>query len=108
MTSAMSRPHRLAGVDDRDFTDLELAHGVLYQRSGGLTMMSALRLILIPLFFALMLSSPAAAARNLRHERPDDSGECLRLASRDEVLAGALRSGLLGRTSNDRELDAAA
>ena len=107
MTSGMSRPHRVVPVDDRNFMELELAHGVLYERSGGLEMTSALR-ILIPLFIALMLTSPAAAARHLRHEaaqKPDDAGECLRLASRDEVLAGALRSGLLGRASGDRELD---
>src|SRR5438128_4062017 len=70
-------------------------------------MTSALRTYLVPLFSALMFASPAAAGRHPRNvaaQRPNDSGECLRLASRDEVLAGALRSGLFGPGSKDREL----
>ncbi len=62
-------------------------------------MTPALRMPLLLLFFALMLASPAAFGRRSRHvaaQKPDDSGECLRLASRDEVLAGALLSGSLG------------
>ncbi len=53
------------------------------------------RTILVLLFFGLMLASPAAAGGHSRKvaERPDDTAECLRLASRDEVLAGALRWG---------------
>ncbi len=70
-------------------------------------MMSALRVPLGPLFSALILASPAAAARHPRHvaaQRSGDAGDCLRLASRDEVLAGALLSGALGSASKDREL----
>ena len=42
--------------------------------------------ILIPLFLALVLSSPAAGARGVI----DDPDECLRLAERDDVLANSL------------------
>ncbi|MCA1826436.1 MAG: hypothetical protein ABR567_12675 [Myxococcales bacterium] len=52
-------------------------------------MTHALRLILIPLFLALMLTSPAAGARSLP---TDDPEECLRAASRDDVLAGSVAS----------------
>jgi len=70
-------------------------------------MTSALRMSLGPLFSALMLASPAAAGRhprNVAEHRPDDPGECLRLASRDDVVTGVLRSGLLGPGSQDREI----
>ena len=69
-------------------------------------MTSALRMSLGPLFSALMLASPAAAGRHPRNvaaQTPDDRAECLRLASRDEVLAGALLSGSLGPPGDDRE-----
>ncbi len=67
-------------------------------------MTHALRMILIPLFSALTLASPAAAGRNARKvaaQRPDDPGECLRLASRGEIVAGALLSGSLGPTRKE-------
>src|SRR3989442_6258825 len=70
-------------------------------------MTSALRMSLGPLFSALMLASPAAAGRHPRNvaaQTPDDRAECLRLASRDEVLAGALLSGSLGPPGKGREL----
>jgi len=70
-------------------------------------MTSALRMSLGPLFSALMLASPAAAGRHPRTvavQTPDDRAECLRLASRDEVLAGALLSGSLGPPAKDRKL----
>src|SRR5438552_10119849 len=46
------------------------------------------RLILILLFLGLLLASPAAAGRNSRKvaERADRSSDCLRLASRDDVV----------------------
>src|SRR5262249_43911657 len=64
-------------------------------------------MILLPLFSALMLASPAAAGRHPRKlaaRTLDDPGECLRIASRDEVLERALRSGPLGPASKEREL----
>ena len=70
-------------------------------------MTSTLRVLLGPLFSALVLASPAAASRhprNVARQGPDDPGDCQRLASRNEVLAGALRSGWLGPASKDREL----
>jgi len=70
-------------------------------------MTSTLRTPLAPLFSALMFASPAAAGRHPRiiaAQKPDDPGECLRLASRDEVLAGALLSGSLGPPGENREL----
>ena len=72
-------------------------------------MTSALRLSLGPLFSALMLASPAAAGRQPRSvaaRTPDHRDECLRLASRDEVLAGALLSGSLGSPGPDRKFGA--
>ena len=70
-------------------------------------MPSALRMPLGLLFSALMLASPAASGRHPRNvaaQTPDDPGECQRLASRDEVLAGALLSGSLGPPGDDRRL----
>ncbi len=70
-------------------------------------MTSALRMTLLPLFSALVLASPAAAGRHPRKlaaRTQDDPAECLRIASRDEVLARALRSGPLGPASKEREL----
>jgi hypothetical protein len=69
-------------------------------------MTSMLRTPLVPLFSALMFASPAAAGghpRIVAAQKPDDPGECLRLASRDEVLAGALLSGSLGPPGENRE-----
>ena len=67
-------------------------------------MTSALRLTLLPLFSALLLASPAAARRHSRNVAPakpvDPSGECPRLASRDDVLADALRTLLIGPERN--------
>src|SRR2546421_4383237 len=71
-------------------------------------MTSGLRMHLVPLFSALMFASPAAMGRHPRNvaaQKPDDSGECLRLASRDEVLADSFRSGLVGPARRDREFD---
>jgi hypothetical protein len=72
-------------------------------------MTSALRMSLGPLFSALILASPAAAGRHPQRvvaQRPADAGECLGLASRDEVVAGALRSLLLAPAGRDREIGA--
>jgi hypothetical protein len=47
--------------------------------------------ILIPIFVALLLTSPAAGAhkpRKMAERRSEDPEECLRLASRDGVLVG--------------------
>src|SRR5712664_4495551 len=110
MTSAMSRPHRPGCADDRDFASLCARAGwpATCSESGGkgVPMTSALRMSLGPLFSALMLASPAAAGRHPRNvaaQTPDDRAECLRLASRDEVLAGAILSGSLGPPGDDRE-----
>src|SRR5438105_14434086 len=59
-----------------------------------------LHIPLVRLFSAVILASPAAAARHPRHvaqhDADDESADCLRLATRDAVLAGALLSGLMG------------
>ena len=67
-------------------------------------MTSTLQLPLLCMFSALMLASPAAATRHPRHvarQEPDDAADCLRLASRDAVLAGALLTGSLGADSQE-------
>jgi len=70
-------------------------------------MTSALRIPLWVLFSSLILASPAAARRHSRSAaapKPEESGECLRLASRDEVLASALRTLLLGPAHKERDI----
>ena len=67
-------------------------------------MTSILHLPLLCMFSALMLASPAAAARHPRHvatQEPDDTADCLRLGSRDAVLAGVLLTGSLGADSQE-------
>src|SRR6266852_5222725 len=111
MTSAMSRPHRPGRAGDRDFASLRMRHGwpatCSESAAKEVSMPSALRMPLGLLFSALMLASPAASGRHPRNvaaQTPDDPGECQRLASRDEVLAGALLSGSLGPPAKDRKL----
>jgi hypothetical protein len=65
---------------DRDSACLWLARSMLGERS-----MTSATLLILMLF---LLASPAAASRR-------DPDECLRLASRNEVLKGAIRSGSL-------------
>src|SRR5258708_25497168 len=109
MTSAMSRPHRPGRAGDRDFASLCARKGWPATCSGSaaeVSMTLALRLPLVLVFFALLLASPAAFGRHSRKvaaQKPDDSGECLRLPSRGEVLAGALLSGSLGPAGQGRQ-----
>ncbi|HTO98139.1 MAG TPA: hypothetical protein VMK66_13910 [Myxococcales bacterium] len=71
-------------------------------------MTAALRSPLGALFSAFLLASPGAWGKHSRRSpppsKPDDSGECLRLASPDEVLAETLRSLLLGPEGKGREI----
>src|SRR5476651_910167 len=108
MTSAMSRRHRPGCSQAGDFASLHTLEAgpprALRVQRRKLPMTSALHMSLVPLFSALLLASPAAAGRHPRNvaaQKPDDAGECLRLAERDGV-ANAL--GSLGPASEDREL----
>src|SRR3954471_24593433 len=97
----MSHAHRARCARSRDFADLHAASGWPAKCSSKVAM--TFHLPMLRLLCAVLLASPAAAAK--RSHKPaihdeDEQADCLRLASRDEVLAGTLLSGSLG---NDRE-----
>src|SRR5262249_31590955 len=95
MTSAMSALHRTSA---KSLLISGACVGLPHAQRAG--MRATLR-ILIPLFISFLLTSTAAGARQrkLAERRSEDPEECLRLASRDDVLIG---TG--GLTSADRAI----
>src|SRR3954469_22969220 len=98
----MSPAHRPGRARPRDFADLQAPAG--WPATCSMKVAMTLHLPMLRLLFAVLMASPAAAARRTHksavHDSPDEAADCLRLASKDEVLAGTLLSGSLG---NDRE-----
>src|SRR4051794_33289769 len=100
----MCQRHRPPRQQGRDFAGLHAP--ARWPATCSVKVAMTPHLPMLRLLSAILLASPAAAAKRAHKSAIHDAeaaSDCLRLASRDEVLAGTLLSSSLG---NDREFGA--